>query len=217
VSYVTLNDEAVMSARITLPRWGVWHADLVLPDSVLMSGAAELEVGGAVSLRGTVFRAGNTVDGTMVRVVGGYGGFQKVAKPAHYSQTPIETPLRALLVTAGERLHSAAHRTVLSRVLPSWTTMARGVGLCVGMLVGTHPGAVWRVLPDGSVWVGEEEWIDSELEYDVLAEDPGNARISVFAERPSVFPGETVGGRRVSLVQHQFNADALRTELWFED
>jgi hypothetical protein len=75
------------------------------------------------------------------------------------------------------------------------------------------------VLPDGSVWVGQESWPDSGLTadvYQVLSEDPSRAQAILGIETPLLMPGTTLGGRRVSYVEHRFGQPETRSSVWFE-
>jgi hypothetical protein len=80
-------------------------------------------------------------------------------------------------------------------------------------------GGLWRVADDGTVWIGEETWpAASAADVDLVAEEPTHARVTVgAASLPlGIRPGTVYNGQRVSYVEHTFDADAARAEVWFE-
>jgi hypothetical protein len=89
------------------------------------------------------------------------------------------------------------------------------------LLLTAAPTATWRVLPDGSIWMGVETWPDSGLlegdDYQIISEDPMRAEAVLGVESPVIMPGTLLGGRRVSYVEHRLNSPETRTIVWFED
>ena len=83
------------------------------------------------------------------------------------------------------------------------------------------PGAVWRVLIDGTVWVGFEGWPASSLpDTAPIHSEPEKGRITIASDAPAVFPGTTfqftLPGQgpqavRVGGVRHIIRANGVRT------
>jgi len=75
----------------------------------------------------------------------------------------------------------------------------------------------WRVLPDGTVWVGRDSWnpTGGDTKADILTADLtiGVVRTGFM---PGVHPGETFRGARVSYVEHALSFEQLRTRIWME-
>lgn len=205
----------VVSARISMPLSGVWHADVVLDASAAPAGRVTLAVDGGLSLTGTVRRGGAYLETAYTRIVGGAGGFALDAVPKFYTAATVRVVLGDLLRTAGEVLSGTADPAALAVRLPSWTTIRQSVGSAVAVLLG-RSGASWRVLPDGTVWLGAETWPDSGLvepgTVDV-DEQPEQGLVILGVEAPQLRPGMTYGGRQVSLVEHTIRDGQVRTRL----
>src|SRR6185369_6195049 len=106
-------------------------------------------------------RTGAFADTGYVRVVAGKDGLGKTAKPKHYDDPSIRIVLADLVATAGEAVAGSADTSMLSRHLTAWTTTSRPVGNVIDLLLRQAQGSSWRMLADGTVWVGSETWPDS--------------------------------------------------------
>ncbi len=218
---LTVNGDNVFGGRMFFPRTGAWHAEVRVDTADEVVGSVVLDLdAGRLTLNGTVRRGGNWQDTGHLRIVGGAGGLGRLATPKHYTSASVRTVLADLLSNAGEKLSSTASGATLGRSLEAWTTAALPVGRLISRLLqSADPNATWRVLPDGTVWVGVETWPDSGLEEDefqTLAESPASSQATLGAEVPLLMPGTTLGARKVSYVEHQIGVET-RTECWFDD
>jgi hypothetical protein len=224
VAFATLNGVPVFHGVICIPRVGAWTADLSVDRDQAVTGACTLAIDGGLTLVGQADRSGVWLGTARLQVVGGANGLRKTARPQHYRQTTLRAVLADLLATAGERLAASSVAATLALSLPHWTTIGQPVGRMVAALLedARLPAATaWRVLPDGTLWVGQETWPDSGLvnltDYQDLAEAPEEGTVELGVEAPRLLPGTTLGGRRVSYVEHRLSGEGARTCLWLED
>jgi hypothetical protein len=219
VSQVTVNGRPAYWAELRIPRIGAWDADVNVPrdGDVEVTGPVEIAIGSLV-WKGTARRSGENKGTLHVRVVGGAGGLSRALEPRAYQGVPVRIPLLDLLADAGERLSPTADAGVLGVVLPKWNRSAGPAGIALASLLQAS-GASWRVLPDGSVWVGRERWEASSLvDYTYIEQAPNAGSLEIVTVEPAVFPGEVFEGRRVSVVTHRFEGRRIRTRiLWEED
>ena len=220
MSVVTVNGEAVTFWRIPMPRIGMWTAELRVDADADITGQVTVQIGDGLQLKGTVVRGGAFALSGSLFVVGGAGGMSKIATPRHYNDASVSTILGHLLGDAGERLSDTIDASVLNRNLASWTTAALPTGALIARLVATLGGLAWRVLPDGSFWLGEETWPDSGLvdpgDYTITAEDPSEGSAIVASLAPLLLPGTTLDGRRLSRVEKMGGGAAMNERVWFE-
>lgn len=218
MAHSTCNEASILSGRVTLPRQGVWHAELVLLAEQPPSGGVTVRLGAALSLRGTVVRSGVFAGQVRVWVVGGAGGLQRQLEPKWYLGAPRRLPLVDLVEEAGERLATTADPALLDEVLsPGWTRVRATAAEALGRLLeGT--GASWRILPDGSLWAGAETWPTAQGMADlvVLEEDRSRGRLVLATEAPQLLPGQTLRGDRVSDVEITVEPERLRLEALLE-
>jgi len=222
VAFATLNGVPIHDGRICMPRIGAWHADLAATMDA-PSGRCTLAIDGGPTLVGTAHRSGSWLDTAHVRMVAGADGLGKRALPRHYRGASLRIVLLDLLATAGETLSGAAGASVLRLNFDAWTTIGQSVGRMIGALLADSrlPAATaWRLLPDGTLWVGQESWPDSGLapvtDYQDLSEDPAIGALELGVEEPTLLPGTLLGGRKVSYVEHRISGETTRTSVWVE-
>lgn len=218
MAHSLLDASPILSGCVVLPRQGVWHADLVLESNAAPSGAVTLRLGASLSLRGTVVRAGIFAGQVRARVVGGAGGLGTELAPRWYAGAPRELPLRDLVEEAGEQLASTSDPSLLGEVLtPGWARLRGSAAAALARLLeGT--GASWRILPGGALWVGPETWPTASGMADlvVLEEDRSRGRLVLVSEAPTLLPGQTLRGDRVSDVEISIEPERLRVEAWLD-
>lgn len=207
---------AIIKGSLYLPRVGAWVADLHVAADVPMTGKVELALGETLVLNGTVSRGGMREARLHVRVVAGGDGLRSLVKPKHYTSPTVRVVMRDLLGDVGETLSGTSSPAVLATQLEHWTTAEMPAALAVRCLLD-HAGAdvVWRHLPDGSVWVGKEEWPESAVrDFDVLEFDPEDDVVKLTLLTPEVLPGTTIGGYKVDTAEVQMSGARVVATVW---
>lgn len=222
MALVDVNGSAVIDGRFWFPRTGAWRAKLRVDSIDPITGPVTISIwDGRLVLQGFVWRGAEYVETAYLNIVGGAGGLRSPARARAYNLTSLRIVLGDLLTGTGERLSPTADAATLAKQLPAWTTAALSTGLVLARaLRSADPTASWRVLPDGTVWVGPETWPDSGLttdDYQILDEDPRQNLAILGVEAPLLLPGTTLVGRRVSRVEHAIEAEGVRSFVWFED
>jgi hypothetical protein len=216
-AFATANGKALVAATLTLPRVGAWHGDLVVDDGSELSGDIHLSFGG-LELSGVAIRSGVQQGSATTRIVGGAGGLATAMKPKGYANVPLSLPLSDILAAGGETLAINAGSDVTGLQLRHWAITQGTVAQALDILVRLGAvDAVWRVLPDGTVWVGKETWDAQDLQYEVLLDDPLHDLAILSLETLTLLPGRTFLGRKVSVVEHTLpKGAAARTVAMFE-
>lgn len=223
MALATLNGIDVVAAKISMPLSGAWHADVIVDTAAAPAGAAELVFDEGLTLVGRTVRTGAYLETSYLRMVAGADGMRKTARPRFYSGGTVGVVLTDLLATSGEVLAAAAAGAVLNARLRGWTTIAQPVGAALAVLLarGAPAGANWRMLANGTLWVGPETWPDSGLVEGtdfVLTDDiPQETRAMLGVETFRLLPGTTIlDGRRVSAVDHELRDGKVRTAVMFQ-
>ncbi len=211
-----INGVGVSKGRVMFPLVGTWYAELtvVADDPAALNGPALLEIGDA---KFTGYATAGEDEGSLVtvEVVGGAGGLG-TKLPAKQYNAPFSRRmvLEEALGAGGETLSPLADPTILDQSLVQWM---RGSGLAsdaVKRLVASastvEAPISWRVLPDGTVWVGPELWPIVAPEHELESEAPTREEFTVAVDSASVLPGVTFLNRRVSSVEYVLTDRSIR-------
>lgn len=153
MSYAVINGKRLASARITMPFYGVWCADVVLavPDTIALSCTIQL---GDLSLAGTIYRMASFSGSRSARVIGGAAGWRKIIPAQAYSKAqgiPMSLILGDAASLVGERINLAqdqllgttyvretapAERLLRQLAGPEWWVDNTGI-----TQIGTRPGS----------------------------------------------------------------------------
>ncbi len=204
----SIADRSIVKGQLLAKRRGVWRCYL---DEI--AGSDKLELGAVVTLSwlgtsctGTVLRSGaadTTVDAV---IVGGRADHAKLLPASMYDyQLPVSLVLSKILQDAGERQSPTIAAVQLTRTLARYVRRAGTLGDQLDQLVDTL-GAVWRVLLDGSVWIGVDTWTAAAPFDHVLSEGwaPSSGAVPILPEALGLLPGQLYtgpggGGPRVSI------------------
>ena len=205
----------VTGGNVLLPRTGVWLANLRVNDQDALPDRLVLQLG-TVEMPAAVAKA-ELLHGMMeARIVGGAGGIGETARPKHYHQPLVKHVLADLLRDSGEALAATSTPAVVATALEAWTTLTLPTGAILAALcrvAGTEVN--WRVLSDGTVWIGTEDWPDSGVLSRSIEGDGPNAASIIGTDIPGLWPGTILNGRRVDYVRHDL--DNTRTTVLFAE
>jgi hypothetical protein len=211
----TLNGLNIWEATICMPRVGAWTADVACDATTLLSGSVSL-VNGGLSLRGFVLRGGSSQGVQKVRLVGGNGGLSRTLIPQGYQLVTMGQVASQLLSSVGESLSPKSTPAATQAALPAWIRAAQTAGTALTALADAA-GAVWRVLPDGSIFLGMDTYPVTTPPFTLaLSHDPQLGRTVYGVESLSILPATTLDGRRVSCVEHICSEDGLRSVVYWE-
>jgi len=212
----TLNKTTVVYATLVLPRAGVWHADVAVDTDSAITGPVTLSFGdGSLVYNGTVLR-GDVFRGIYrARIVGGAAGLGRAIPPKYYRGAPLRLPLQDIIDACGEKLSASCDRDILALVLLKWSRRRGTAADALGSLVN-EAGTIFRVLADGSIWVGNDSFTEVVFDHDLLSQDDGDGRIEIASELPRLSPGVTFLSKRISAVVHTIAPDRVRTTAWIE-
>ncbi len=216
MSYLTLNGYDLERACITLPRYGAWTADVEhLDTSAVEVGGAATLVFGSQTFIGTVVRVqSNEAPGFDTRIVGGAGGLSTLLSPRQFQNPTARNVLDAALSDGGETLSTTADTTALTKSLPRWERSQRTLGQELDAIAAAV-GLEWRVLIDGTIWLGTPSWSAASVaDYDVMELNADRALLLIAAEDPTVLPGQALEGIRAGLVIHRIEPEGTRTEIY---
>lgn len=210
----TLNGKDILAVSIQEPRIGVWSAVVDVDSEEAISGTVTMAIDG-VSWVGTISKGDLHAGRFHSQVVGGAGKLATVLDAKYYQGVPLSVVLDDLMLGTGEKLSSTSSTELRSHSVPRW---ARPQGKASAALVqiADEMGFSWRVLRDGTVWLGAESWPTIKPEFDEIDRVPGRDSVTIAPESPTVLPGSTFDSRKVSRVTTYIKDVGLRQDVLFE-
>lgn len=215
MALLSLGDSPVLSGSITRPLRGAWSADLEVDADAAPTGTLTLS-GASLSLVGTVVTSQSWNDRQRCRIVGGKGGMTRTLGPAWFRATTLRTVVQATLAAAGESLSPTSDASTLALPVAAWARLRSTAAASLETLLAVYaPAALWRVLPDGTIYVGPVTW-PTVTSSAVVQDNRGDEDVADLAgEDLSLDAGVTVSGRRVGLARHRIRPQGLRSEAWW--
>lgn len=216
----TLDGQLVTALALTIPRVGLWSAEVEVDADTALSGDVELVVEGR-TWRGLVHRGAVELGRWSGRIVGA-GALLGILGPQAWRDTTLLEVLRETARAAGVEL--AADVGDLSHVVSHWHRRAAPATHTVAA-VAEAAGFAWRALADGTLWSGADAWDLQVLPADLvelLDAAPAVGRYELAGGAAlDILPGRAValddhGDVRVGLVEHRQHGAALRTVVYSE-
>lgn len=211
----------VLQARIEMALRGRWTVAARIAAASAPSGRATFECADGLTLSGTIARAQAFAEACDVWLVGGAGGLhQHVTGAWQFAQ--LRDPLEALARATGETLSSTIGGEVLGLALERWS-MAGTASAALDALAAEAAQQLrevvrWRVLDDGTLWLGRESWPSAFLPAHAQLLDVEGSQGAVYlvgSETPTVQPGQDIDGiGRVVAVRHRIDPDEVRSRLF---
>jgi hypothetical protein len=214
VAVSTLAGHRVTDARVTLPKWGAWYADVTIDGDVTLTGAATL-VMADLTLKGAVLAGGATLGRSMYRLVGGFGGWSRTLPAKAYDNdagVKLATVLSDAAIEAGEQLDL----TTLDRTARIGGSYVRAEGPASRSLELLIPGG-WYVGEDGITRAGSRA--TAALAVDAPRVSPADLARGKIVLAPesiaTILPGVIVDGITAIDVTHEVSGKGgLRSTIW---
>jgi hypothetical protein len=220
MSLVTVNDVGIIRGTITMPLVGVWAAELVidqLDGTGFDAGTSVTIKGDSIQLSGTVVpdRTGSFLDAVHVRVLGGKAGMSKTSTPRSYVQPGafVKDVLNGITTDSGESLSSSVSQSFLNTNLTAWSTLNQTINWNLrALLKWLGPDFSWRILDDGTLWMGAESWPQASGTIDIMSQRPSEGTFTLGCESPFILPGTSLDGvGNVARVEHQIDHNRIRS------
>jgi hypothetical protein len=211
MSLATLQGHATTRARVQIPAWGCWFADVSLDDGAVVSGRAELKIAD-LTLSGTVLSGGPSKGRAHYRIVGGAGGWGRTVPAKGYSNdagVKLLTVLRDAAELVGETLGTMDNAI---RVGPAFARAEAPAGRVLEQLV---PEA-WYVDEKGVTQLGRRTAVDFTGQAARGPFDAARGTVTLATDAiATILPGIRVDGLEAVDVCHEVEPKTgLRSTIW---
>ena len=211
MSIAILSGNRCTRARVSIPSWGVWWADVDLSGNVELDGHVELSIADA-TFHGTIVSGGSHNDRTSYRIAGGSGSWGKTVDARGYAAdngVARSTVAKDAADAVGEVLDAGQPE---GKVGPAFV---RERGPASWVLDAIAPRS-WRVDEDGVTRFGSRPTRNVETDAARVRVGLRDGIIELAPESiANLLPGATVDGMTAVDVVHEVDAErGLRTMLY---
>ncbi len=216
---ITLNGYPILSLELIESKQGNWICDVEakVPEEESVDSVT-IDFEGA-TYSGAVFRGGQEAGRYRARVVGGKGGLTKDVEARFYGSTTAGQVLNDLATDSGEKLSNLIGPEVKSFSLSRWLRPVGNGRKALGDLA-TALGMTWRVLRDGTLWIGTDRYepvTPEDFGARILSPDALHGSVESAPDWPGVRPGVLFLDRKVANVVTTVREGRLRQIVYFED
>ena len=210
----TLSDHRVTRAKVHLPAWGCWFAEVSIDGEHSLSGQVTLKIAD-LTLVGTILSGGVEKGRSMYRLVAGKGGWGNTLRKKSYatdSGVKLANVLGDAAQEAGETLDSATVSTS-TRVGPAFVRQTGPASRVLDQLADR----AWYVGEDGITRLGARTagTIPAKAARVKTADLARGVVVLASESIATILPGVTVDGITAVDVQHEVSAEGgLRSTLW---
>lgn len=209
----TLNGENILRASVTIPRCGIWYADIeIATPKKLDPGDAKVQIAD-LELTGTLLdKGGPYATRGYYSVIGGKGGWQKPLKAqAHRSQAGVK--FASIVTDAAKQASETLGSIPDKRVGPAFVWPCDGAELA-RVLDLVAPEA-WYVDEKGVTQFGARAASTWSVNHRLLDAKPDRNWVLVSAESiAALLPGAQLEGLEAATVRHELTSQRLQTLVW---
>jgi len=212
LSQATLAGHRVTDARVSIPAWGCWYADVSIDGEFPLSGRVELKVAD-LTLKGAVLSGGPEKGRSKFRLVAGAGGWGKPIEKRSYDTdagVKLATVLRDAAGVVGETIDAAT--VPADTVGPGYARRADQASRVLELLV---PGA-WYVGEDGITRLGRRPAVPLKGAVTHGPVDRARGTVTLATDLiATILPGTVVDGLEAVDVEHVLSVKGgLRSTIW---
>lgn len=195
-SFLSLNGRRVVSARVTMPYYGAWVADVVLAisDTIPLSAALVL---GDLTLSGTIYRMSSFSGARSARIVGGAAGWRKTIPAQAY----VRPSGIAMSLVLGDAAALVGEQVRIANDVILGTTYVRE-NAPAERLLRQLAGPTWWIDPSGVTQVGTRAGGAITSPFQIVEWSGGRGFFEVATETLSDWmPGRTFSNANVTKSQ----------------
>ena len=212
-----VNGKPIVECRLSMPKIGAWLANDLLIDS-----DEGFNIGDSVTIdfldtifKGTVLDTGIFQGFQRCTVIGGTGRLPEYLESACYNSIPVGQIIRDIARKTGHQVSTTSDQNVLNNNLVGWNILKMQASLALEKVLQIT-NSIWRILPDGTLWVGPEKYSAVNPEdYLVIEKFPEEARWSIYNEDTLLQPLTSLSGNDIQQVEYFLFEENLNISVTF--
>lgn len=214
-----VNEKPIVECHLIIPKIGAWMANDVLVDS-----DDSFNVGDSVTMnfldttfKGTILDTGIYRGFQRCTIIGGSGKLPDYLESASYNSVPLGQVVRDIARKTDHQVSTKADQNVMNSNLAGWTILKMQASLALEKALQVTD-SIWRILPDGTLWVGGESYTPlNPDDFTIIERFPEEARWNVYNEEYLIQPLTSFLGNEIQQVEYFINNNDLTMYIYFTE
>lgn len=215
-----LNDKyPIISGTLQLVSEGIWVGSLVV-DTIDELDTSDLGI--TMTWIDTTEFVGTIIDSTIVggqtrlTIVGGTGRLSQVIEQKQYQSVTLETVLKDIATVTGHTLSSTIDKAFINVVLPNWVRITGQASQSIEAALAPFNG-IWQILPDGTLWVGTDNYPELLTTITVLDRNPDEGYWTIYNDETLIRPPFTLEENKINQVTYELTEDGVAIYIIFNN
>lgn len=219
MSNYNLNGSQIISINIEIPYHGTWIATNCHVDSNVI-----FNIGDKVTLNfldktmpAIIFETDVYQDYQQCTLVGGTGLMSIELESKNYNSISIGQIVIDIAKQTGNSVSSLCNKELMNIIVPRFSIVKMSASLMLEKLLESY-SALWRILPDGSLWVGYEQYpIVDITQYEVLNKFPSDSKWEIYNDKTLLEPLNSLGGINIKETIYLIQDSELKVYLKYNN
>lgn len=212
--YTLNNSIDILSGELHFYTEGVWIAILYLNTTDTLDKNITMTWVDNTIFKGVIYNTTIIGGKTKVTILGGSGRMNEIIPQKQYQSVTLRTVLEDIASATGHTLSSTIDPQFSSATLPAWNISTGKASEVLEMLLMPFMG-IWQILPDGTLWVGEEKHEETNITVTVLERDTKEPSWIVFNDDALLLPPSSIDGNNINEVVYNLRKNKVTTKLLF--
>lgn len=213
----TINGNPIVECRLTMPKNGAW-----IMNDLLVDTEDTFSIGDSITakfldttFKGTVLDTGVFQGFQRCTVIGGTGRLPEYLESACYNSIPVGQIVRDIARKTGHQVSTTVDQDVMNANLVGWNILKMQASLALDKVLQVT-NSIWRILPDGTLWVGPEKYSTLNADnYLVIEKFPEEARWNIYNEDILLQPLTSLSGNNIQQVDYYISGKELSIFIYF--
>lgn len=212
MKYILNKEYLITNCFLSMPEEGNWTAKIEVDTTQTLSDSLSFTFIDTV-FNGTIINKAINSGHSTLTIIGGKG-LNKVLDQKQYQSVIVKNILDDIARETSHTISSSISTNILNQTLPAWIRIKSRAKECLETLTN-YIDCIWQVLPDGTLWIGKQEYKVSNTTIEVL--DRFDQKWVVYNEEVLLRPLISILGNNVKKVEYNLDSDELSATLLFFD
>ena len=217
----TLNNNRISRGMLEIPNQGIWYfGEMIIDTDTSISEGSSVTIQFMnKTLQGIFVDAENYAGYVKGSVVGGKNTMSNIIESIGYAGISLGQIVKDIASLTGHTFNLTSDASLLAISLVRWDKIRAKASDIIDKLLEPQikdgKKAIWRIMLDGSLWVGYEDYPETSITYDLLDKQTQKGYWLVYNEEQVIEPLQSVSGQKIRETIYTLENDRIEMMLNF--